>query len=125
MRKKSVGIIIFIQLAMTILLVYDFFPQLNIPVGIPEIMVLGILLLLVSVGILSSRLNSKDVRGTWVWQLASTGYLFLLIGILTMLGGVSQTEISFQNPILWVVLAISVHEIHQQKKKLKSATALD
>lgn len=121
MRKESIYIIGFIQIAMTILLAYDFFSNLFAHIVIPKILGVLIMLILVSVSIFYSRLKTDKLKEILVWQLTSTCYLFLLIVIFTLSGGVSKVGISLKNPILWMVLAISVIEIYQQKKKLKSA----
>lgn len=120
MRKESIYIMGFIQLIMTVLLAYDFFPDLLTYRVLPEILVLLVLLVLVSVSIFYNRLKIDDSKEILVWQLTSTCYLFLVIVIFTMLGGASQVGISLSNPILWLVLAVSTIEIYQQKKKLKS-----
>lgn len=120
MRKESIYIMAFIQLIMTVLLAYDFFPDLLTYRVLPEILVLLVLLVLVSVSIFYNRLKIDDSKEILVWQLTSTCYLFLVIVIFTMLGGASQVGISLSNPILWLVLAVSTIEIYQQKKKLKS-----
>lgn len=120
MRKESIYIMGFIQLIMTVLLAYDFFPDLLTYRVLPEILVLLVLLVLVSVSIFYNRLKIDNSKEILVWQLTSTCYLFLVIVIFTMLGGASQVGISLSNPILWLVLAVSTIEIYQQKKKLKS-----
>lgn len=121
MKKETLTIIVLIQVAMTALLVYDFFPQAFAPVAIPKIAILVILLALISTGIFYNRSKLDTSTQGWIWQLASTGYLFFLVVLLTLLGGKSTSGISLESPILWIVLAISFLEIHQQKKKLNSS----
>ncbi|RLQ89716.1 hypothetical protein [Planomicrobium sp. Y74] len=122
MRKESIYIIVLIQIIMTVLLTYDFFSNLFAHSVIPKILVLLIMLILVSVSIFYSRLKINDSKETLVWQLTSTCYLLLLIVIFTMFGGVSKVGISLGSPILWMILFISLIEIYQQRKKLKSAS---
>lgn len=124
MKKESISIIVSIQIAMTVLLAYDFFPGAFNLIAVPKTIILVMILLLVSISIFFSRSKTTTLKQTFIWQLLSTGYLLLLIVVFTMLGGVSQSEISLENPVLWIILAISMMEIFRQKKRLRSADSV-
>lgn len=123
MKKESFYIIGLILIAMNILLASDFFPNLLTHVVIPKLLILFIMLILVATSIFYSRLKIDDSTETLTWQIVSTCYLLLLIILFTMLGGTSQVGISLENSVLWTVVVISLIEIYQQKKKLKSENA--
>lgn len=123
MKKEQIYVIGLIQLAMTGLLTYDFFPGVFAPMVIPETMTLVIIVTLVSTGIFYIRSKTNTLKDTVIWQITSTGYLFLLIMAFTWLGGISQAGISLRNPVIWIILAVSVNEIFQQKKRVKSSNS--
>lgn len=123
MKKEQIYVIGLIQLAMTGLLTYDFFPGVFAPMVIPETMTLVIIVTLVSTGIFYIRSKTNTLKDTVIWQITSTGYLFLLIMAFTWLDGISQAGISLRNPVIWIILAVSVNEIFQQKKRVKSSNS--
>lgn len=46
-------------------------------------------------------------------------YLFVLILVFTLIGGVSQVGLSLSSPVLWLVIAISVIELIREVKNLR------
>ncbi|WP_144512159.1 hypothetical protein [Bacillus sp. FJAT-22090] len=119
MKRNNVFIIVLMLLSMTTLLTYDFFPDLIGFIYLPKSLVLALLIVIVIFSILSNRFQKDNQRITLLWQMVSTLYLFLLVVASTVLGGNSQIGISLKNPVLWIVIVISIYEIYEQNKKVK------
>lgn len=110
-----------IVIAITILFVYDYFPNIPLAEKIPK----GLLIALI-VGLFFFSLMFKKYRNTnnneiLKWQFFSTIYILFLMGILTISGGRSSSGISFDNGFLWIVLLISLFEMCSQWKKTKTS----
>ncbi|MDW0109682.1 hypothetical protein [Sporosarcina aquimarina] len=113
-----------IALSATIVIAYDFFPKLNEIVTIPRPVVMLLLLLIVSLGFFVTKLRKDhSAKSNFVWHVAFMSYLFGLILIFTLLGGISQVGLSLSSPALWLVIAISVVELVREYKKLTIPTA--
>lgn len=117
MKKVNVFIIVLMLLSMTCLLAYDFFPVLIDLIYLPQSLVVALLIIIVIFSILSNRFQKGNSRLILLWQLVSMLYMFLLVVAFTVLGGISQVGISLNNPVLWVVILISIYEIYVQSKK--------
>lgn len=109
---------------MTSLLAYDFFPYLIDIIYLPKSLVVALLIIIVIFSILSNRFQKDNSRLILLWQLVSMLYLFLLVVAFTVLGGISQVGISINNPVLWVVILISIYEIYEQSKKVKVSNSI-
>lgn len=111
-----------ILLSITFLMGYDFFPKLNGFLYIPKPIVIGLLLLVLLFGLFMTRFQDDySSKSNFRWQVAFMSYLLFLIIVFSLFGGVSQVGISLSSPALWIVLVISVFEIIQEYKKLKTA----
>lgn len=108
---------IFMLVAMTYLLVQDYFPQLMGLASGKWIAVAVIAVLFLSGGFTAKK--GKDEKSQAIWMLGSTFYLLALLVVLPLLGGKSSMGISLSNPIIWLLLAITVVQIYikMQKKK--------
>lgn len=124
MKKVNVFIIVLMLLSMTILLAYDFFPDLIDFIYLPKSLVVALLIIIVIFSILSNRFQKDNSRLILLWQLVSMLYLFLLVVAFTVLGGISQVGISLNNPVLWIVILISIYEIYEQSKKVKVSNSI-
>ena len=124
MKKVNVFIIVLMLLSMTSLLAYDFFPDLIDFIYLPKSLVVALLIIIVIFSILSNRFQKDNSRLILLWQLVSMLYLFLLVVAFTVLGGISQVGISLNNPVLWVVILISIYEIYEQSKKVKVSNSI-
>ncbi|MFZ0579429.1 MAG: hypothetical protein WAM41_18170 [Psychrobacillus psychrotolerans] len=109
---------------MTSLLAYDFFPDLIDFIYLPKSLVVALLIIIVIFSILSNRFQKDNSRLILLWQLVSMLYLFLLVVTFTVLGGISQVGISLNNPVLWIVILISIYEIYVQSKKVKVSNSI-
>ncbi|WP_422195129.1 hypothetical protein [Psychrobacillus psychrotolerans] len=124
MKKVNVFIIVLMLLSMTSLLAYDFFPDLIDFIYLPKSLVVALLIIIVIFSILSNRFQKDNSRLILLWQLVSMLYLFLLVVTFTVLGGISQVGISLNNPVLWIVILISIYEIYVQSKKVKVSNSI-
>ncbi|MDF2067468.1 hypothetical protein [Bacillus sp. Cr_A10] len=119
MRKLNLYLILLWLFTLTVLLVYDFFSTFSDIVNIPKFLLIVLLLVIVIVSIFTSNKNKEDDKVTLYYQTFLLIYLFGLIILFTILGGTSQIGLNLNNPILWILIAISIFEIFQQKKKVK------
>lgn len=107
-------------IALTVLLVYDFFPNVIPFINIPKSILIGLLILTFVISIVPNRFQKdQSSRLNFKGQLLTAGYIFTLIIIFTLVGGVSQVGISLTNPVMWVVMAISVFDIVKVYKEEK------
>ena len=123
MKNRTWIISGFTLIAMTLLIVYDFFPKLNGFIQIPKPVFIGFVLLTLFSGIFFNRNNKSEssVKSDLIRQVIFTSYLIVLILVFTLLGGNSQVGISLSNPFLWIALMITVYDHMKQYKKMKSA----
>ena len=102
---------------LTLLMIYDYFPDSFLSDWIPIELNEGIILSLYLVSILFERFrrpkNAENING----QIFSLFYLFSVLILLTALGGNSASGIGLDNIGVWVTLAISFGEIYAQKLK--------
>ena len=119
MKKTNVFISVLSLLSITILLVYDFFPNLIEIIYLPKSILFALLIIIVIFSIFVNRFQKDDSRIILLWQIVSTSYLLSLIVVFTVLGGISQVGISLKSPVLWIVIGISIYEIYKQNKKVK------
>lgn len=108
-----------ILLIFTLLLVYDYFPNIffvNIlPKSILIIFILGICLF----SLLFKKHHTMSNKPILKWQILLTIYPLFLIGLLTLLGGKSSVGLSFHSIGLWIAFLLSVLEMLRQWKKIK------
>ncbi|MFF2753051.1 hypothetical protein ACFVR1_04735 [Psychrobacillus sp. NPDC058041] len=124
MKKINVFIIVLMLLFMTIILAFDFFPDLFEFIYLPKTLVIAMLIIIVLFSIFYSRFQKDNSRIILLWQMVSILYLFLLVVAFTVLGGISQVGISLENPGLWIVIGISIYEIYEQNKKVKVSNSI-
>ncbi|MCM3709469.1 hypothetical protein [Sporosarcina luteola] len=111
-----------ILLSTTLLMAYDFFPELNGFFQLPKPLFLGLILTFLFAGFFINRFQEDSFpKSDLLWQVMLTSYLLLLIIGFTLLGGESQVGISLSNPFLWIVLLITFFDIAKQYKKMKTA----
>ena len=121
MKKLNLALMLVMLFAMTVLLAYDFFPKFNNLIIIPKPLLITLIIFIVLASIFSNRIQKVDSIEILRYQIITLLYLFMLVVLFTILGGSSQVGITLRNPVLWIVIAISVFEIFQQQKKLKLA----
>lgn len=120
MKGKELYVMIFILIPLTLLMVYDFFPKLNGFLFLPKPMLIGLLLLIVSLGFFTKHFQKeKSAQSSFWWNVSLVSYLLSLIVLFTLLGGNSQVGISLSNPVLWIVVALTVFEMRKEYKKAK------
>lgn len=121
MKKLNLSLMLVMLFAMTVLLAYDFFSTFNNLIIIPKTLLITLIIIIVLVSIFSNRMQKEDSIEILRYEIITLLYLFMLVVLFTILGGSSQVGITLRNPVLWIVIAISVFEIFQQQKKLRLA----
>lgn len=106
---------------MSLLLVYDFFPNFPFADFVPTNVLIPLILVLMVLSILLKQYNDTNKKDLLKSQLFWTIYLLLLIVILTVLGGQSKTGISLDSGVLWIVFLISIVGPFSQWRKLKNS----
>lgn len=102
-------------MAVTYLLVQDYFPQL-IGFAMGKWIAVAVMAILFLSGGFAARRN-KDEKSQAFWMLGSTFYLLALLIVLPLLGGTSSMGISLGNPIIWLLLAITTMQIYFKMSK--------
>lgn len=119
MKHLKVSDLIF-YIPLTLLIVYDYFPDTLLSKIIPRNINIWIILSLYLISIFFKRFrrsnNIENINGQIFWLI----YLLFIMLLLTILGGTSTSGIGFNNIGVWVTLAISVGEISSQKRKLNA-----
>lgn len=106
------------DLSLTLLLIYDYFPDLPLTNIIPKALYGWIILGLIVSSLLSKRFHYTEPKKCLRNQIFSIAYLFLLMTGLTLLGGNSHSGLGFNNIELWIVIIFSISDILRQKRKL-------
>ena len=95
--------------ALTLLLIYDFFPKLISFINIPKSILIVLILVITLIGLFMNRPQKEDVpRFNPLWQIIVLAYFIALIMIFTLIGGISQVGLSLTNPFLWIMFFISI-----------------
>lgn len=119
MKHLKVSDLIF-YIPLTLLIVYDYFPDTLLSKIIPRNINIWIILSLYLISIFFKRFrrsnNIENINGQIFWLI----YLLFIMLLLTILGGTSTSGIGFNNVGVWVTLAISLGEISSQKRKLNA-----
>lgn len=95
--------------ALTLLLIYDFFPKLISFINIPKSILIVLILVITLIGLFMNRPQKEDVpRFNPLWQIIVLAYFIALIMIFTLIGGISQVGLSLTTPFLWIMFFISI-----------------
>lgn len=107
-------------LLITLLLIFDFFPSIiNFQLNNNFTLIAFIILILVSLIVSKTNDKTTDLKQIFRWQLITPIYLFILVFILTILSGNSDTGISLNNNILWIVIILTFVEAFRTYGKIK------
>lgn len=104
---------------LTILIAYDYYPNVSDIVKVTESSIVFLLIGLLLVSILFERKISIDGKVVLKREVFITTYILFLMGLFTVLGGKSAVGMSFTNGIFWIVLLIALLKIITQWKKVK------
>lgn len=120
MKSRHLILMGLIGLPLTLLMAYDFFPNINKLLYIPKPILIGLLILILLVGFFINRIQKDDSpKSSFWWQVSFTCYLLVLLIVFTIFGGISQVGISLSSPVVWILLVISFYEIIKEYKVLK------
>ncbi|WP_246941951.1 V-type ATPase subunit a family protein [Bacillus pinisoli] len=89
-----------IVLAITILFVYDYFPNIPLAGILPEGLLITFIFGLFLFSLLYKKYRERNNEDIFKWQVFSTIYILFLMGLFTILGGQSSSGISFNNGFL-------------------------
>lgn len=103
--------------AVSVLLIYDFFPNLHGVIDIPKSLLMILMLIAVLFGLFNSSINGEKNNQHYKYQIFSLVYLLALTVLLTILGGHSQVGISIKNPIIWLLAIITLFSIFKNNKR--------
>ncbi|WP_408006422.1 hypothetical protein ACJROX_17150 [Pseudalkalibacillus sp. A8] len=115
---------VLIVFCFTILLAYDYFPNMSQMISVPDTVFIFLIIGLFLISMLLNRNKSVDIKDALKWQVFFTSYVLILMGIFTVLGGKSAIGISFSNGVFWLVLFISLFEMFLQLKKVRNSQSL-
>lgn len=104
---------------MTILLVYDYFPDIPFAEAVPLELLIVAMLVLFMVTVYRNRKHNPDQKTVFWSQVFFLVYVVALMTLLTALGGESQIGISFDKGIFWAALAITIMEISFQWRRMQ------
>ncbi|MGE8203301.1 hypothetical protein ACQKP0_01875 [Heyndrickxia sp. NPDC080065] len=105
-------------LCLTILLVFDYFPQKTLISIIPFGAIKWIIIAVFLISMIFNQNKSSNAKESFKRSLFLLSYFILLIGLLNILGGKSSVGISFDSFYFWIVVIIAVWEMRQQYKKM-------
>ena len=120
--KKRVSCIsqILVVVFFTLMVVIDFFPNIGIPKSTGTIGVI-IFLALAMITRHKGEPAYKSSKQKFISNLLGGIYIFSILLILSLLGGVSQAGIGLNNPILWGLYIVGVLVSYTKyRKELKS-----
>lgn len=106
--------------AVTYLLIQDYFPHL-MGFAIGKWIAIAVIAVLFLSGGFTAKIG-EDEKSQAIWMLGSTFYLLALLIVLPLLGGTSSMGISLSNPIIWLLLAITAVQIYFKISKRKKGS---
>jgi hypothetical protein len=112
---------VLILICFTLLLAYDYFPNISQVVAVPKTVLIFTIPGLFLISRILNRKSSVDIKAAFKEQVLFTFYALFLIGLFTILGGKSSVGISFSNGIFWLVLFVSLIETSMVWKKVNSS----
>lgn len=103
----------------TLLMINDYFPNMLMSFHIPKWLIISLMVIIFLISNFFVKEEDNE-RHTLNWLIISTGYIVLLMLVLSFLGGNSSTGITFSNPIIWVLLVIVLIDIFAKQRKIKA-----
>ena len=110
---------IILALCVTILLVYDYFPDIPFAEAVSLVVLIVVMLGLFMMTVYRNRKRNPDQHTIFRSHVFFVVYIVALMALLTALGGESQVGIGFDNGIFWAALAIALMEISFQWRRMK------
>ncbi|WP_025028442.1 hypothetical protein [Caldalkalibacillus mannanilyticus] len=104
----------------TLLLICDYFLDAKHSLEIARMIAVAFVVILVLRAVFAKRKDQKeDEIGELKGRLFHIIYIFILLGILTALGGESNSGISFYDWFFWVVVGVYCIDLYSSWKKTK------
>ncbi|SEN72075.1 hypothetical protein SAMN05192533_11862 [Mesobacillus persicus] len=111
-------------LAITLLFIYDYFPESLLAYKIPKFLVISAFFGIIILSFLLKRYRNRDSKEILKWQLTSTIYILLLMSLLTALGGESVSGLSLDSGLVWIVLLFSIYEMSTRWRKVNQSNTV-
>lgn len=105
-------------LGYTLLLVNEYFPQTCHFIKVPDWFLRSTLISVFIMMVLWIK-NEKCCRQSLNWLIISTGYVFLLLAVLSKICRDSSTGIAVSNPFIWLLLIIVLIGLISKRSKLE------
>ena len=118
---KSIDSILLITI--TLLFIYDYFPNAPFADAIPKSVLLILILAELIVRFVFKKKDETDQKTQMAWQVIFTLYIIALMAVFPLLGGKSTTGLSFDNEIILIVILISLFDIYSKWKKAQRLKA--
>ncbi len=116
LAKAIEGVFLF---SITLLLIYDYFPDMSLQETFPSSILLLLMFGSVVASFLFKRLREYTVKELFQSQLFMIIYLLFLLAVLKLVGGESTLGISFSNLGVQVIVIMSLLQLVFLWKKLK------
>lgn len=112
-----------LYIALTSLVVYDFFPDVFLPNIVPGKWVLWLIIGLIVLSLTFKYLHDPDKKESIAEQIFSLLYFFSLIVVLTLLEGTSTSGLGLNDIGIWIATVIAIWKIVTSIRKRKTDTA--
>ncbi|MFS0763546.1 hypothetical protein [Peribacillus phoenicis] len=108
-----------IFLLFSILIIFDYFPNIVFNAIPKTTLTIGIISLAL-IYIVINRGNAKESENSLILEAVFIFYTLVLLVVLTLMGGKSNVGISLKNPILWFVLLLTIADMTLRYRKFNA-----
>ncbi|MGE7763022.1 hypothetical protein [Peribacillus sp. NPDC097895] len=110
-----------IFLLFSFLMIFDYFPHIIFN-DIPKtVLTIGMISLAIVYIVINQKTEKNCETNSLIGEAAFIFYMFVLIGVLTLMGGKSTVGISLNNPILWFVLLLTIVDMTVRYRRKKNS----
>ena len=118
-NKLNVLFQVLLLLSFLSILVIDHFEQLNIPLSIPLI---AVIISIIANAMTADITKQIEPRTKFFRNISFTVIFIIALFVLDLLGGVSESGIGFNSPLVWVLVILSASfSFISYRKSLKAA----
>ncbi|MFL2105919.1 hypothetical protein [Desemzia sp. FAM 23991] len=110
-------------IALTSLVVYDFFPDAILPNIVPGKWIFWLIIGLIILSLIFKYLHDPDKKESTAEQIFVLLYFLSLIVVLTLLGGTSTSGLGLNDIGVWIATVIAIWKIVTSIRKRKTDTA--
>ncbi|MGE7067999.1 hypothetical protein [Peribacillus butanolivorans] len=102
------------------LMIFDYFPKIVFNDMSKTTMTIGIIAVVIIYMVINRKTDEDNEKNSFIGEAAFILYTLVLIGVLTLMGGKSTVGISFNNPILWFVLLLTIVDMTLRYRKINA-----